>query len=181
MQDGNITAKSHQDRNKITVASERLAYAFVAVENAAMKRVLLLAALLCSLSWTAVSQDYDRVRSAYERGDHATALRWFRALAEQGMVEAQFYLGTMYDRGYGVPQDYAEAVKWYRKAAEQGQADAKINLGVSYEQGLGVPKDYAEAYIWFSLAAIAGDKEASKWRDKAAERLAPDQLRDAKR
>ena len=41
-QDGNITARSHPDSTRIAVASERLAYAFVAVENAAMKRQTLM-------------------------------------------------------------------------------------------------------------------------------------------
>lgn len=44
--------------------------------------------------------------------------------AEQGYVSAQYNLGYMYDKGYGVEQDYREAEKWYRLAAEQGDADA---------------------------------------------------------
>ncbi len=40
--------------------------------------------------------------------------------AHRGDAKAQYFLGTMYDFGAGVPRDYKEAVKWYRKAAEQG-------------------------------------------------------------
>ena len=39
--------------------------------------------------------------------------------AEQGLVQAQYNLGDMYEQGQGVRQDYAEAFRWYRKAAEQ--------------------------------------------------------------
>jgi TPR repeat protein len=46
-------------------------------------------------------------------------MRFFTVQAEQGDAEAQYYLGLMYDRGQGVPQDHAEAVKWLRRAAEQ--------------------------------------------------------------
>jgi hypothetical protein len=42
---------------------------------------------------------------AYKRGDYATALRDWRPLAEQGDAGAQFYLGTLYAFGQGVPQD----------------------------------------------------------------------------
>ena len=40
--------------------------------------------------------------------------------AEQGNVVAQFNLGSMHEKGYGVKQDYFEAFKWYQKAAKQG-------------------------------------------------------------
>ena len=60
--------------------------------------------------------------AAYDRGDYATALKFWRPLAEQGDAEAQNNLGYMYNEGHGVPQDEAEALKWLRKAAEQGNA-----------------------------------------------------------
>jgi TPR repeat protein len=39
--------------------------------------------------------------------------------ADQGQATAQAYLGAMYTKGEGVPQDYTQAVVWYRKAADQ--------------------------------------------------------------
>jgi len=36
-----------------------------------------------------------------------------KANAEKGDVNAQAYLGLMYDVGNGVPKDSAEAVEWY--------------------------------------------------------------------
>ncbi len=80
----------------------------------------------------------DEALAAYQRGDYATALREWRPLAKQGNAKAQQYLGFMYKKGLGVPQDDAEAVKWYRKAAEQGHADAQYTLGVMYDEGLGL-------------------------------------------
>jgi len=61
-----------------------------------------------------------------------------RKAAEQGDVDAQYTLGTLYENGLGVKQDDAEAVKWYLKAAEQGDARAQINLGAMYDKGQGV-------------------------------------------
>jgi hypothetical protein len=53
--------------------------------------------------------------SAYQPGprcgDYAKALKEFGALARQGNAGAQMYLGTMYSKGHGVPQDYKEAVR----------------------------------------------------------------------
>jgi hypothetical protein len=94
--------------------------------------------------------------AAYYRGDYTTALRLIRPLAEQGDAAAQFWLGLMYDRGKGVPQDFAKAIKWYRLAADQGDAPAQRHLGAMYEHGKGVPQDYAEARKWVRQAAEQG-------------------------
>ena len=59
----------------------------------------------------------------------AESLKALRARADQGLAEAQFNLGIMYDGGQGVAQDYAEAVRWFRKAADQSLAAAQFNLG----------------------------------------------------
>ena len=48
-----------------------------------------------------------------------------KTLAEQGDADAQFFMGFVYEYGYGVLQDDAEAVKWYRLAAERGDEHAK--------------------------------------------------------
>ena len=79
-----------------------------------------------------------------------------QVLAEQGVANAQYSLGLMYDNGRGVPEDDKEAVKWYRKAAEQGYAKAQYNLGAMYFLGMGVPKDDKEAVKWWRLAAEQG-------------------------
>jgi TPR repeat protein len=55
--------------------------------------------------------------------DYAQAVQWYRKAAEQGLAQAQYNLGFMYDKGRGVRQDDAQAVAWYRKAAEQGYAN----------------------------------------------------------
>ena len=49
-----------------------------------------------------------------------------RAGAEKGEAWAQYNLGVLYDKGYGVPEDDATAVTWYRKAAEQGYAVSTV-------------------------------------------------------
>ena len=73
-----------------------------------MRRIIAVAVLLAALatpSWAG----FDEGMAAYERGDYATALREFRALAEQSDTRAQTYLGSMYDKGDD--QDFLRSVR----------------------------------------------------------------------
>ena len=74
------------------------------------------------------SGDFQKGMNAYERGDFTTALRKWKPLAEEGNARAQYWLGSMYKNGRGVPQDDKTALKWYRLSAEQGHALAQNNL-----------------------------------------------------
>jgi len=118
---------------------------------------------------------------AYKQGDFATAVRELLPLAQHGDGEAQFYLGTMATKGWGVPQDDAEAAHWYRRAAMQGMAEAQYNLGAMYARGAGVPQDLVQAYYWLQLAATrfpsgGNHDKAVRARDQVAVQLTPEQL-----
>ncbi len=102
-----------------------------------LKRILASVVLSLMLTGGAAAGPFEEAWDADQRGDHATAMRLWRPLAEQGDAAAQSLLGIMYYEGQGVPQDYAEAVKWYRLAAEQGNATAQNNLGGMYDNGRG--------------------------------------------
>ena len=99
-------------------------------------------------------------QAAWSRGDYATAVSLYRLAATQGVAEAQYNLGLMYDLGQGVVQDHKEAVKWYRLAAAQGDAYAQNGLGVNYGNGQGVVQDHKEAVKWYRLAAAQGNAKA---------------------
>jgi len=129
----------------------------------------IVAAIVLMLSFAApiTAGQFEDATAAYHRGDYATALRLYRALADQGNAEAQYNLGIMYSIGWGVLQDDAEAAKWFRLAAnqfrlaaDQGDAQAQAGLGQLYYIGRGVPQDYAEATKWFRLAANQSNAEA---------------------
>jgi len=95
--------------------------------------------------------------AAQKSGDSATAYRLFRSLAESGNVYAQGFIGIMYARGEGVPQNDAEAVKWYRLAADWGNAASQLALARMYETGRGVPQNDVEAATWYLRAAEQGE------------------------
>lgn len=124
-------------------------------------RTLALAVLLI-VTALPVTAGYKEGVAAYKDGDYKTAVREFKTLAEAGNARAQYTLGVMYAKGFGVPKNYPEGIKWYRKSAEQGNALAQLNLGTMYGEGRGVPRNYVIAYMWWFLAAARGDEVAAK-------------------
>ena len=106
-------------------------------------------------------------------------MAWIRKAAEQGHVDAQGLLGSMYFNGRGVAQDDKQAVAWIRKAAEQGDAKAQRILGMTYDIGKGVVQDNKLAYVWSSVSASNGLVEAATKRDLFAKRLSPAVLAEA--
>ena len=120
----------------------------------------LVSLLACAFLLPVAYADFDNGFAAYEKQDYTTALKEFRASAEQGDAYAQVSVGLMYANGEGVPQDYREAVVWFRKAAEQGNVIAQFNLAVMYDKGQGVPQDYREAVVWYRKAAEQGHASA---------------------
>ena len=104
------------------------------------KSILFLAAVM--LSFSAMAADFNQMQ------------RW----ANQGIAEAQFNLGLIYDNGEGVQQDYSKAAQWYEKAANQGMPDAQFNLGLMYYNGKGVRQNTATAKEWFGKACDNGNQ-----------------------
>ena len=63
--------------------------------------------------------DWVAVVAAYDRGDHATALRLLKALADKGDADAQYDLAVIYHAGEDVPADHVQAYRWYSIAASR--------------------------------------------------------------
>ncbi len=133
--------------------------------------------------------DFQAGLDAHERGDYATALEELRPLAERGDGRAQYFLGSMYFYGAGVPRDVGEAVRWYYRAAERGDGRAQIQLGTMYENGVGLPQDYVLSHMWFNLAAthlpadltdLTQDLGALN-RDQIEKLMTPEQIAEAQR
>ena len=118
----------------------------------------LLAALVVSLSLVApvLAGPLDDADAAIARGDYKKAFLLIAPLADQGVAEAQFGLGAMYERGLGVLKDYKNAVAWYRLAAAQDHDLSQVNLGKLYYQGRGLPQDYGLAVVWYRKGAEQG-------------------------
>jgi TPR repeat protein len=124
-------------------------------------RTLLLATIIAmGVGGTAAAGPFENADAAYNEGDYATAMRFWRALADQSYARAQYNLGNMYYFGQGIPVDNAEGRMWWHKAADQGHARAQFNLGNMYYFGEGVAENVAEAVKWYRKAADQGYAEA---------------------
>jgi hypothetical protein len=88
----------------------------------------------------------------YDRASFATSLAHWLSLAKQDDINAQVYVGEIFERGLGREPDFVQAANWYRQAAESGSPVAQINLAQLYEKGLGVPQDPSEAARLYRLA-----------------------------
>jgi S1-C subfamily serine protease len=95
--------------------------------------------------------------AAHDRGDYATALRFWRQLADRGDATGQLNLGYMYREGRGVPQDYVSAYMWYNLAAAQD--DKSIEVGAKYGRDLA-------AQHMTSLEIAEAQKRAREWKPK---------------
>ena len=80
--------------------------------------------------------------------------------ANKGHVDEQFYLGTRYHMGTGIPQDTTQAAHWYQQAADQGHAASQLVLGEMYDLGMGVTQDFKQAKHWYRQAADQGHAAA---------------------
>ena len=119
--------------------------------------------------------------AAYKRGDYPQALAKLRPLASKGDMDAQVFIGFMYERGQGVQQDCRQALMWYLKAAEQGDVQMQSKLGVMYGNGRGVPQDFVQAYKWYSLAELAGNEDARENKKMVERMMNREQIGKAKK
>ncbi len=126
-----------------------------------MRPLLPLLAVL--IATPAFAGPFEDGKAAFDRGAEAQAFAIWKPLAEEGDVNAQLWLGQMYDLGRGAPKDFGQAALWYRRAADQGSALAQHNLARMYEVGDGVkPSEYSltAAASWYRRAAMQGYKPA---------------------
>ncbi len=148
-----------------------------------MKRFIAIAAFLLPLvAWAGREEGIE----AYTIGDFPKAIAEFQALADQGDIDGQYFLGLFYHNGFGVKRDQAESLKWFLKAAQQGDARSQYYAGIMHAAGQGVAKDLAVADMWLSLSAA---NPKSSYRDslytkeeidKIEKKMTPEQIAQAK-
>jgi hypothetical protein len=119
--------------------------------------------------------------SAHQLGDFPPALELFHKLAEQGVAEAQFYMGFMHAEGQGLPHDYTRAADWYTLAAHQGHPQAQNYLGLLYYEGRGITKSFRDAFIYFELAAADEYADAENNRLIVARKMNSAQITEAQK
>jgi TPR repeat protein len=105
----------------------------------------------------------------------------WRKAADQGNADAQTYLGNLYTKGQGVPQNYAKAINLYKKACAQGDAIAFNKMAILHAQGKGVPQNYIDAYSHWSVAATLNNESARKNLSKIKKMMTNEQIAEGQR
>jgi TPR repeat protein len=96
--------------------------------------------------------------AADQQNEAAITALW--EMANEGVPEAQFHLGKLYEEGKRVQQNYSAAFQCYSIAASKGYAPAQNALAAMYVDGKAVPKNYGEAEKWWLKAANQGHQRA---------------------
>ena len=93
-------------------------------------------------------------------GKPELAYRQFRLAADQGDVQAQYWVGMMEAQGVGTERNIERAACWIAAAAEQGQALSISLLGLMRIQHIGLPKNSNEGVRLIRKAAEQGMPKA---------------------
>ncbi len=92
---------------------------------------------------------------------YGSALSEFQTLANEGNVSAFYYLGRMYQNGWGVPENIPLATQYFQMADEHFYLPAAAQLGKILLYGdKGVPANPKVAIDLLKKAALSGDSEA---------------------
>jgi len=98
------------------------------------------------------SQKVLKNRYGIEYVDEAALRRtyeWFYEQASKGDAYAQYRLGYIYSRGYGVEKNFDQAVVWLKRSLKNGYLLAYYALGYVYDHAEGPNKNYQKAYEWY--------------------------------
>lgn len=83
--------------------------------------------------------------------------------AEQGYVDAEYHLASLYATGKGTAIDDVQAFYWFKKASEHGHINAQASLAFMYGRGLGTAQDFKLAYYWSNSACQKGETFACRY------------------
>lgn len=108
----------------------------------------------------------------YKYGDSvaknvARTLAWFRKAAEQGHLQATYWIADAYCDGEGVRRDRRKAVRLYKKIIKLAESedhsesgDALMMLGICHHNGEGVKQDTVKSVRLYRRAARVGNSRA---------------------
>ena len=115
----------------------------------------------------AAQAQIEAARGLDKARNYKAALLLWRPLADGGVAEAEYALGTDYQYGNGTCQDAAKALSWLQKAADQDYAPGERQLGKLYYYAADHKGWRLDAEAQFLKAANQGDVEAQEMLGEA--------------
>lgn len=92
----------------------------------------------------------------HSAGDDNAAARWCWAAAQQGLPPAESFMGNLFFKGWGVPQDQRAAHAWWLRAARTGMAGALYYLGLTEAESRGAATNLVNGYALMLAAKQRG-------------------------
>jgi len=124
-----------------------------------MKRTVL--AMILALSCGhAGATTYNEAISAYREGEYALAVQGLFELAVNNDPDAQYVLGTLFEKGEKIEQNMPQALHWYEQAAAGANPFAQAALAAHLAKGELLGQDYARALELFLSAAQQGHPQS---------------------
>ena len=124
-----------------------------------MKKLLFLLGLTTAIS---VNAGVLEGILAYDYKQYPTALSEFEPMVQEGDPVAAYYLGKMYQNGWGVPQNAVQAYSYFKMADSLHYFPAAAELGKMLLNGVDqIPADKNTALLLLKKAAHAGVADAS--------------------
>ncbi len=118
--------------------------------------VSLLFLLLSSFSTLSQNNNFDRGIYDLNRGEFHAAMDQFRPLVAEGYAPAQYQMGVIYQKGYGVPKNGLKALALFELSAKQNYSDALFELALIYSEGKLVKQNLKKAYRLTTKVAKKG-------------------------
>jgi len=110
---------------------------------------------------------YNTGNNYKNKGEHKTALEWFKLSAKQNYPRAQNFIGEYYYFGWGgLEKNYNTAFNWYNRVALANCEDGFYSLAFCYFHGIGTEQDYAKALEWFYRSAESGETGSMYYIEK---------------
>ena len=97
-------------------------------------------------------------KRAFENSNFKVAFEYLSK--SKNTAETYYYLGYMYEMGYGTNQNLKKAAVLYDISSGQGYQDAQYRLGLCFYNGWGVPRNFQKARALFQQAAEQGHTES---------------------
>ena len=108
------------------------------------------------------------------------AIIWYQKASNQGFLESQVNLMSMYREGLGIPKENKEQFEWFFNSAKKNNIMSQYKLAEFYYLGDKIERDYLKAYAWAGVVAARGFKPAEEIRDKIEGKFTSEQLIEAR-